>query len=249
MQSASVDDLACNCNVRSDIAAAVSIFVTYLGQALSAIILTGSLARGCFRQHTSDVDLLVVLGSNTTMSRTMSSVAQGLSGLSTPFDVTVMTSDQLATDEWPTPICWMIKPPGRIVTKPEGSKDALLHRHDASEAGIVIWRNRPVEVAAVPSRLVTRCVKYVFPFIKSRFKNPALMFSRVLYWFEYGSLCAKPEAASAVVTMLPARFQPLVGSDLASYNGEHSEPLDAILLAELERYIEKVIRTANPDRG
>jgi predicted nucleotidyltransferase len=93
----------CDAAVRADIAAATSILASSFGDPLSGIILTGSAARGCFHRHSSDIDLLIVLAPGTIAGECVASVAQGLSGLSTPIDATVMTAVQLATDTWPSP--------------------------------------------------------------------------------------------------------------------------------------------------
>jgi predicted nucleotidyltransferase len=154
VERSSVDNLRCDAAVRADIAAATSILDSSFGDALSGVILTGSAARGCFHRHSSDIDLLVVLAAGAVAGECAASVAQGLSGLSIPIDATVMTTVQLATDTWPTPICCLIKPPGRVVTKPEGSKDALLHRQDAFEAGRLIFKRAPVDIRPVPAPLV-----------------------------------------------------------------------------------------------
>jgi hypothetical protein len=69
-------------------------------------------------------------------------------------------------------------------------------------------------------------VEYLFRFIRDRFENLVLMFCRVRYWFESGSLCLKPEAAAAAPTLLPSYLQRLVYSDVANHTGEHSDDPD-----------------------
>lgn len=212
------------------------------------IVLTGSLARGCFQERTSDVDLLVVVGDDARAIAAAREFADALVGIDTRFDITVVTPGQLAADAWPTPITCLIKPPGRVATKLGGSNDALLHRQDAYEAGIVVLQEERTEIEAVPADLLSRCVEHVFPFIRTRFKNPALMYCRVLWWYEYGSLCSKAEAAAAVGTLLPPRFHDLVASDSESYTGVGAFDLDTDLLLELERFTAQTIRRRTPHR-
>jgi hypothetical protein len=69
-------------------------------------------------------------------------------------------------------------------------------------------------------------VEYLFRFIRDRFENLVLMFCRVRYWFESGSLCLKLEGPAAAPTLLPSYLQPLVYSDVASYAGEHIDDPD-----------------------
>ena len=118
----------------------------------------------------------------------------------------------------------------------------LLHRQDAHEAGIVILENRPISLRPVPTPLVSHCVEYILPFIRTQFKNPALMFCRVLYWYDHLSLCSKVQAALATVDILPSSLRLLVQADLEGYTSGRQSLLDGELLLRLQEYVKGTVQ-------
>ncbi len=81
----------------------------------------------------------------------------------TALDITAVTKEQLGANRWPTPVVWIGKTDLGIVHKPDGSKDFLLLRQDAYEAGLLVTAHNQIRISCVPPELLARCVNYILP--------------------------------------------------------------------------------------
>lgn len=189
------------------------------------IYLYGSLARGCWHEQTSDVDLLVITDSamsedgGAALLRVHREAGHAL-------DVTAVTREQLIVDTVPTPIDFLLKPieGGRLVRLPEGCRDFLLQRQDAHECGCTL-AGRPAReiVPPVPWPALARCLAGLLPHLVPSFKNPTLMLCRVAYACQHRALCSKAEAGEWALEHLEESWQPLIATALQCYAAGVSE--------------------------
>jgi len=219
VHSAGIQGLACSAEVKGGLRRYCAALAEAVGDGLVGVYLYGSLARGCFHPGTSDVDVVVVTEgpcSEVVVSKIVK--AHGEAGV--PVDATFVTRSQIGVEETPTPVEFVLKPGGeeRVVRLPEGHGDFLLQRQDVydCEAAIVGEPAREV-VRPVPWEALARCLDYLFPHIVPRFKNPALMLSRIAYAFANRKLCSKRDAGEWAMGALGEEWRPLVAEALEKY--------------------------------
>jgi predicted nucleotidyltransferase len=190
-----------------------------VGDGLVGVYLYGSLAHGCFHPETSDVDVVVVTEGPCSEAM-ISRIARAHEEAGVLIDGTFATRSQMGVDETPTPVEFVLKPMGeeRVVRLPGGHGDFLLQRQDVydCDAAIVGGPAREV-VRPVPWAALARCLDYLFPHIVPRFKNPALMLSRIAYAFANQRFCSKREAGEWAMGVLGEEWRPLVAEALEKY--------------------------------
>ena len=224
---------------------AIDSFVRGLGeiykQDLESVWMGGSRARDCGNPETSDVDLLLVTR-RLTPSEKREHLLDRTKQQSLPYDITVATIDHINADVFPTPVDFLLKMNNAIVLKPDGSKDFLLFRQDIFESGRDLLgtpHNRILK--RVPWPLLRQCIRHVVPQIRTKFKNPALMFCRVTFTLVECRLCTKIEAGEWGLRVLDARFHQLIQMDLDSYVDSSNCSLDQDDLRHLEAHCKTMI--------
>ena len=245
MEYCPVRQLPCPIEVCNHIESLVVLLEDSLGPTRYGVVVTGSLSRGVFQQDHSDVDLLVLLN-RVPPTPSEEGLGEFLGNVETTFDITFVTRQQLGTDAWPTPVVYLGKTAFGIVRKPSGSRDFLLQRQDAFEAGLQVTSGPHVSIRYVPQQLIAQCIGHVLPFIRTHFKNRALMLCRVLFWQEYHRLSSKEEAGVLVMDRVPAQFRSLISADLDSYRGNGLRELNDELLGQFEEYVAGVYARGVP---
>lgn len=190
-----------------------------VGGNLVGVYLYGSLARGCFHPGTSDVDVVVVT-EGPCSGAAIPKIVKAYEEAGVPVDATFATRSQMGVDETPTPVEFVLKPGGeeRVVRLPEGHGDFLLQRQDVYDCDAAIVGEPAREVVKpVPWEALARCLDYLFPHIVPRFRNPALMLSRIAYAFANRKLCSKREAGEWAMGALGEEWRPLVAEALGKY--------------------------------
>jgi len=218
---ANIDTLACPPETRGAIAAFVGQLEHILGDDLAAVWVHGSLAHGCFNTRTSDVDLLVVI-ERQCAGETADGIARAAAAAETPIDAAFVTRRQLESDEYPAPVEFLLKRMGevRIVRPEDGSRDFLLQRQDALEAGAALFGPPPGEIIRpVPWHILRMSLDYLFGHIAERFKDPVLMFCRIAYAFANARLCSKKQAGEWALDEFGAAQSDLIKRSLAAYSG------------------------------
>jgi hypothetical protein len=123
-------------------------------------------------------------------------------------------------DVFPTPVVCLVKPitDYQIVRKAEGSRDFLLARQDAYEAGFVLAGLPSHDlIRPVPWPLLVASLDYLFPHILLHFKNPVLMLSRIVYAWTHHRLCSKRDAGEWAVAALGTQWAQLIETALVDY--------------------------------
>ncbi|MEW6753752.1 MAG: aminoglycoside adenylyltransferase domain-containing protein [Candidatus Latescibacterota bacterium] len=218
----------------------LSAFVAGLGgihrEAVLAVWLAGSWARGCGVVGHSDLDLLLVLRGEVTpeqQAETAAHAADQCPGC----DLTAVTEDQLRADVWPTPVHFLVKGGGTLVQQPEGSRDSLLLRQDVAEAGLRAYGHPHAGSARpVPWRLLQSGIDHVLPHLRSHFDHPALVLCRVAFACVHRRLCSKVQAGEWALRALPAALRGAVRADPQSYQRGTVAELDGHALAHLEHH-------------
>jgi predicted nucleotidyltransferase len=203
------------------------------GDTLFGAYVYGSFARGCYNAVTSDIDFLMIL-KRTPTDQEVRTILRVPIDLGLVLDAVFVTSDQIKLDVFPTPVQFLIKPnQEQAIYQPDGSKEFLLHRQDAYEAGITLVGSPAHEcIPPVPWPLITQCLGYLSPYIISHFKNPALMLCRIAYAHTQHKLCSKQEAGKWALSMFDPNWKPIMEKALADYaagipNTTHRETLTA----------------------
>ena len=245
MLTDSVNPLVCSQAVRSDIRSAVQGLEEALHPILEGIWLGGSLARGCYSQGVSDVDLLVV-ASEPVGSQSRERALGIIRPLVTPFDIVVVRGDQLVTDSHPTPIDFLVKMNHEIVQFPEGSRDFLLARQDVAEAGIALVTTADtIDVPPVPWHLVEKSILCIFPHVTTRFHHPALSLCKAIHAIRMRRLSSKKEAGEWGLAEAGARFRSLIQDDLTGYLAGAKPDLEPNLLRDFESDCNSILRSRN----
>ena len=217
----SVERLRCPRGVREGLDEWTARTAQALGENLAGIYVYGSLARGCFHPATSDVDVVVVT-EGPCSEAVISDVLRAHEEAGVPIDATFVTRSQMDVNETPTPVEFVVKPVGdqRLVRSREGLRDFLLQRQDVYECDAAVVGEPAREVVKpVPWDALARCLHYLFPHILPRFKNPALMLSRMAYAFASRKLCSKRTAGDWARGVLDEEWRPLIEQALAKYAG------------------------------
>ena len=208
---------------------------------LESVWMGGSRARELGNPETSDVDLLLVT-KRLIPSEKREHLLELVKSQSLSYDITAATIDHINADVFPTPVDFLLKMNNTIVLKPDGSKDFLLFRQDIFESGRDLLgtpHNRILK--RVPWPLLRQCIRHVVPQIRTKFKNPALMFCRVAFTLVECHLCTKIEAGEWGLRVLDARFRQLIQMDLDSYVGSSDCSLEQDDLRHLEGHCRAMI--------
>ena len=190
-----------------------------IGDNLLGVYLYGSLARGCYHEGPSDMDTIVVTRRDCAESQ-YRAILKVHEDVGAPVDAVFVTEEQVDADVFPTPISFLVKliEGHKIVPAPEGSRDFLLQRQDAYEAGVALAGPDPREIMRpVPWPLLAECLDYLFPHIITRFKNPVLMLCRIAYAHANHSLCSKRLAGKWALGAFEERWRPMISAALTQY--------------------------------
>ena len=189
-----------------------------LGEKLVGLYVHGSLARRCFQRATSDIDLLAVTagGCDDAKAAELLAICQN-SGL--PIDAAFVTVDQLAVDVHPAPVDFLIKQgTEQVVRLPEGSRDLLIIRQDAHEAGVALVGPPASElIPPTPWPVLGQALDVIFENVVERFKNPVLMLCRVVHAHANRRLASKVEAGQWASRELGEPWRAMIASALADY--------------------------------
>ena len=219
VHSASIQRLPGSAEVRAGLQEYCAALAEAVGDGLVGVYLYGSLARGCFHPGTSDVDVVAVTEVPCSEA-VISKIVTAHEEAGVPVDATFATRSQIGVDETPTPVEFVLKSGGaeRVVRLPEGHGDFLLQRQDVYDCDTAIVGEAAREVVRpVPWEALARCLDYLFPHIVPRFKNPALMLSRMAYAFANRKLCSKRTAGEWAMGVLGEEWRPLVAEALEKY--------------------------------
>ena len=216
-----------------------------LGGNLIGVYLYGSLARGCYHEGPSDVDIIVVTRSGCAQQQ-HPAILKAHEDAGVPVDAVFVTKEQLDADVFPTPIGFLVKPieGHQIVHCPEGSRDFLLQRQDAYEAGVALVGPAAREIMRpVPWPLLAESLDFLFPHIVVNFKNPVLMLCRIAYAHMHHSLCCKRRAGEWALGAFEGRWKPVISAALAQYaEGVTGPAATSMELQEFEEYCAGYVR-------
>ena len=177
---AKLHDGPCSCELETALRGYAARLKEVNGDNLVGAFVFGSIARQCYHPQISDADVLAV----TTRPCTEREIAASVSvsqHVGVPIDAVFVSCEQLNSDQFPSPIDFLIKSTGgaKAVRKPEGSKEFLLHKEDVYEVGVPLTGPCPHELLnPVPWSLVEQCLDRLFPHLVPNFKNPELMLCR-----------------------------------------------------------------------
>ena len=217
--------------------------VATASESIQAIFLIGSVARGAHNSHTSDVDLLVVLDDNYSVVQ-LGKAIEVLKSSVHPVDATMIRDSILRNIQYPTWIEAQIKPRGNEVWPTEPKRDALLSIQDAAECGL--WfggYDRHYEIPKVPWDFLQQSINYIFPFLRTHFKNPSLSLARAAYTYKIRRMCSKIEAGTWALSEFEAKYHQMIANDFSSYRAgsRYSCPTD--LLSEIEAVISETMHS------
>jgi predicted nucleotidyltransferase len=209
----------------------------------------GSLARGCFHEATSDVDLMVICEA-ACADREVAEIVRASQDVAIPIDAVFVSKSQVDSNEVPTLVDFRIKPTGNLVRSAEGSRDFVIDRQDVHECGLALVGPAPAAVIGpVPWAALREALDWLFPHILSHFKNPALMLCRIAYAFANRRLCSKAAAGQWARQEFGPRWQPLIEAGLRDYaEGRRSTEEPGELLRSFERYCAGYIARARSRR-
>lgn len=233
IQEADIQSLVCPDNVRVALLSYASCLAATLGDDIVAAYVCGSIVRGCYQPITSDVDVLVVVKDNPAANLPTSMLLVQRYGR-LPVDAVVVTESELRADVFPTPIQFQVKPGMDEVVQPApgGSRDFLLSRQDAREAGIAfVGPPAGALMNPVPWPLLAQSLDSLFPNIVLQFKNPVLTLCRVAYAWANHELCSKEQAGDWACEALGAQWFIMIRTALTEYacgNSFSTTPRDII---------------------
>lgn len=211
---------------------------------LRGAYLYGSLAWGCYHPSTSDLDFIVIVGQACADAQ-YPDILHVHEEASVPVDAVFATEEQVNADMFPTSVEFFVKPMRghRIFRKPECSRDFLMQRQDAYEAGVALVGTDPREfIRPVPWPLLVESLDYLFPHIVGNFKNPVLMLCRMAYAHAHQSLCCKRTAGEWALETLDERWRPVIQAALSQYaEGSNGVVVAPVLLHEFEEHCSKYI--------
>ncbi len=204
---------------------------------LHTIYLYGSMARKCYNKITSDIDVLVIACKNYN-EKEINNILNIHKKTTLPIDSTFITLNQLNKNIYPAPISFAVKMNKQLIKHKNGSKDFLLQRQDIFEKGIqLIKQGQGCKINKVPWPLIKKSINYIFPHIRTRFKNPVLSLCRYVYTMRNKKLCSKIEAGDWALKNIDVRFHDIIRIDLKNYiNGKKRYSIDNKLLGELVEY-------------
>ena len=209
---------------------------------IQAIFLIGSAARDAHNSSTSDVDLLIVINDDVTETRLRKAI-DVLKSSALPIDATMIRDSAFTKASYPTKVEMQIKPDGNEIRPIDPKCDTLLSIQDAAECGIWLGGyDRNYKIPKVPWDLLKQSVDYVFPFLRTHFKNPSLSLSRAAYTYKNRRMCSKIEAGSWALSELDPRYHQMIADDLSSYRVGSRYTCPADLLTELETTISEATR-------
>ena len=147
IQEGNIRSLVCPDGLQDRIDKYATGLLRILGENLLGVYLYGSLARGCYHAGSSDVDIIVVTRSGCAQQQ-HPAILKAHEDAGVPVDAVFVTKEQLNSDVFPTPIGFLVKPieGHKIVHSPEGSRDFLLQRQDAYDAGVALVGPNPSEI-------------------------------------------------------------------------------------------------------
>jgi len=220
-----IESLVCDRSTKSGLSEYAQRLAEALGENLLGVYVHGSLARGCFHESVSDVDVIAVLDGACDRVA-LSAVGSIHRGIAVPIDATFVTQAQLQSDAFPAPVEFVIKPDsdGTIAHLPEGSRDFPLDREDMYEAGVAVFGPPPRALAGrVPWGVLAGCLNHLLPEIIPRFRNPVLMLCRAAYAYARRQLCSKRDAGQWALEQFGERWRPMIEQALAEYAQGQSE--------------------------
>ena len=242
INDSNIQALQCPDLLKHKIAAYCAEMIEVLGNDLVGVYLYGSLARGCYHSAASDVDIIVVTRGQCKELDT-SAILQVHRNVGVPIDPVFITEAQLRIDAFPTQVLFLVKPTldyknERIVYVPEGRGDFLLQRQDVYEAGVALVGALPKDqFNSVPWPLLAQSLDYLFPYIVSHFKNPALMLCRIAHAWTHHNLSSKKQAGEWATEALGGQWSPVINTALAEYaNGVTNSIIPATTLSEFEDF-------------
>jgi streptomycin 3"-adenylyltransferase len=211
--------LGCPDDLKRPLSVYAAAVANVLADGLAGIYVHGSVARGCYSAATSDADLIVVMKTPCADPAAGEVAALHIeSGIS--LDAAFVTQSQLRCHRVPTPIEFLVKSSGPSSPRLwHGSSGYfLLDRQDAYEcsislAGVPFRDLAPPAPWPVRSRVLADLLPHILP----KFKNPALMLSRIAYAFVHREFCSKREAGRWALTALDDRWRPVIEQALARY--------------------------------
>lgn len=252
VREANIRSLACNDELQEGIAVYAAGLVEVLGDNLRGVYLYGSLARGCYHPSTSDLDIIVVTR-GVCVEAQHPGILRVHESAGAPVDAVFVAEDQVDADVFPAQIDFLVKPMSghSIFRKPEGSRDFLLQREDAYEAGIALLGTDPSEIIRpVPWPLLAECLDFLFPHIVANFKNPVLMLCRLAYAHAHRSLCCKQHAGEWASEAFGARWRQIIEAALNQYSqGVVGSAVPPEVLQEFEEYCAGYISSLQSNRG
>lgn len=244
-----IQRLACSDALKRGIATYAMALQENLGDSLLGIYIYGSLARGCYHPSTGDVDVIVAIKDFYTRHDD-SLVLKPHHAVGAPVDGVFVTESQIAMDIVPTPIAFTVKPISgySIVPKPEGSRDFLLQRQEAYEAGITVAGRLACDaIPPVPWPLLEESLDFLLPYIVHYFKNPILMLSRIAYAHTFHKLSSKQAAGEWAATTFGEDWCTVIRSALDKY-ATGSSVIDAsrAVREEYQNYCLNYINSIRP---
>ena len=215
--NAAIQSLSCAESIKCRLEEYLAAVSQALGGQLLGIYIFGSLARGCFNETTSDIDLMVISDS-TCSPDAVSQISTAHQRLALAVDAVFISSQQVNHNSVPTPIDFLLKPEGSIIRKAAGSLDFIINRQDVYDCGIAVFGPEAKHlVKAVPWELQKEAITQLYPFVIARFKNPVLMLCRMVYALCNQQLCSKVAAGKWALSAFAAEWSQLINRGLAEY--------------------------------
>jgi streptomycin 3"-adenylyltransferase len=249
-----VDDLVSEMRVR-------------LGESLAGIYLHGSLAMGCFNPQRSDIDLLAVTDTATSLEQNRALIALLLaaSGRPSPVEVSFLSRSDLSPWRFPTPYHLHYSEDWRERFESEFDDERWRRYQEEPKfdpdlaAHITVARHRGV-------RLHGAAVHEVFPPVPRRdyvasivadFKEAAegmhdnplyfvLNACRVIAYLRESRICSKDEGGVWALGVLPDNVHGLIRTSVDAYRGGYVQlPFDANELERFARHAREEIDALN----
>ncbi len=224
--SQGIDALSCSGEIRDALVSFAGGLEEILGGDLVAIYICGSLARGCFKAKTSDVDLLVVLG-QACDTQTAERILKRAQEEDIAIDATFVTDRDVNRDVFPAPVEFLLKDfeGPRVVRPPGGSVELALQRQDVLEAGVALIGPAACElIQPVAWPLIEESLEYVFGHVAERFKDPVLVFCRIAYTYSSEKICSKKAAGQWALEEFGPQQAALIKRALEAYSGCEADP-------------------------
>lgn len=249
-------------SVRAQIQAVCDIWRRHLQGDLTGVYVHGSMALNCFREGTSDVDLLVVTGRRIPREERLAIARELLDvdGKPCPLELSAIFEGDLKPWTHPTLCQFHYSEYHRenyrrllagelteyfIVDRDFGDPDIACHVRLTRQCGVCACGKPVLEVfppVPEPDFLDSLCRDvddYDFSAYEPRyFASNILILGRVLSYLKERRILSKYEAGLWTAEHVPARFRPIVKEALRSwYAGEPMEKPDPAALEQLRRYL------------